>query len=308
MANFIRNKYNSLDEQVEENKHNIDELINIIKPIYKSTVDLSNNAVSVAISDTNADIDTVDGWLLSKDGYLYKINGGDGTNLLLEYYTQFKGDKGDQGDQGDQGDTGAQGERGVSFRYYDGDYIDNSTQYAMLNLSPLVDPRQFDQVLFKNGVIATIQGVSSPYFQVGNNKTITAWSKVVANVVLGGTESDLTSIEIDGTKYKVGGNQTYKHNIKLTSGNDIVMIYIENDDATPFTVATINQWLNDNNFNCVSPNYMIYPLGFIYNTVDKKLKSIGIAYSSSEGTLKYMNVESVVSTTGVLSLILDEVV
>ena len=97
MANFTYEKYNSMPEQVEENKKNIKELVSIIKVAYRSTVDLSNSSVSVAISDTNANIDTVDGWLISQDGYLYKITGGDGVNLLLEFYTDLKGSQGNDG-------------------------------------------------------------------------------------------------------------------------------------------------------------------------------------------------------------------
>ena len=94
---ITNNDLNSMPQQVEENKNNIKILANYLKEAYKTSNDLGDSAVSIAISDTNATADTIDGWLISHDGYLYHITSGDGTNLLLEYYTNLRGVKGDTG-------------------------------------------------------------------------------------------------------------------------------------------------------------------------------------------------------------------
>lgn len=297
MANFIRNKYNSLDEQVEENKHNIDELINIIKEPYTAHVDLGDNSITVLISDTNASSDVVDGWLFSQDGYLYKINGGDGTNLLIEFYASFKGDQGDQGDQG------IQGERGYSIRYYNGDYIDNTTPYFAINISPLIDVKNFDLVLFKNGYIATITNLSSggTIFYTTNQHLI---ELVKANVTLDGTESDLTSIEIYGTKYKVGGgSQFYQHNIKMwyTQSGQYFYYYtfnIINSDDTPFTTKNqIASYLYNNGF--VSNTKLLLANGQFSKHVganDYHYQLLGI-YSSDGSALAMYGIQ--ITPTGV---------
>lgn len=42
-------------------------------------------------------------------------------------------------------------------------------------------------------------------------------SSVVANPTLSGDESNLTGLEVDGTKYKVGGGKLFEHTIKMQS-------------------------------------------------------------------------------------------
>ena len=86
---IYRNEFNTLPMQVEENMKNIILLASIIKESYRSTTDLGNTATTIAIADTNANADTIDGWLISQDGYLYKITGGDGTNLLIQIITKI---------------------------------------------------------------------------------------------------------------------------------------------------------------------------------------------------------------------------
>lgn len=91
------NKLNSLPKQVEVNMENIEILANYIKEAYKTSLQLTNTSTTIAISNTNAPVDTIAGWLLDSRGLLFHITGGDGTNLLLDFYTDMKGIKGDDG-------------------------------------------------------------------------------------------------------------------------------------------------------------------------------------------------------------------
>lgn len=94
---IINNKLNSLPQQVEENMKNIELLAQYLKEAYKTGLTLSPSDTTIAISNTNADDSVQDGWLFDSIGNLFKINGGDGTNLLLEFYTCFRGQDGRDG-------------------------------------------------------------------------------------------------------------------------------------------------------------------------------------------------------------------
>ena len=231
MANFIRNKYNSLDEQVEENKHNIDELINIIKEPYTAHVDLGDSSITVLISDTNASNDVVEGWLFSQDGYLYKINGGDGTNLLIEFYAQIKGDEGPEGPEGPEGQegpSGADGSNGYNFRYFNGNYVDDLTSYSYNDLTPSLSLKAGDEILFYDGTIARL----TTYNNLLQTFTVTK----IGDVGFG------------------GGGQLYQHNIywKYTSLSWEFFITILSSDNTPFTKNSIIPWLASNGFTSSS--------------------------------------------------------
>ena len=86
MANFIFEDFNSMPEQVEENKKNIKEIVKYIKPVYNTQTSLTTSTTSIAIVSTNAPSDVTMGWLLDENGLLFHITSGDGTNLLIEYY------------------------------------------------------------------------------------------------------------------------------------------------------------------------------------------------------------------------------
>lgn len=76
-------------------------------------------------------------------------------------------------------------------------------------------------------------------------------TKVTANPTLDGTESDLTSLEVGDTKYKVdGGKQLYQHNVVLTYSTNykFKVFTIVNDNSANFTNSTFAQYLYNNNF------------------------------------------------------------
>ena len=95
--NFIKPNLKSLPEQVDINTNDIKNLKSIIKSSYKTDKELETTTITIPITDTNAPQDTTSGWLFDSVGHLYSINGGDDTNLLLEYYTNFRGPAGING-------------------------------------------------------------------------------------------------------------------------------------------------------------------------------------------------------------------
>lgn len=94
----------SPEQQVFKNMEDIAELKGIIKPEYNCSATLTSSSTSVAIASTNAPAGTTEGWLMTQDGLKFKINGGDDTNLLIEYYADLKGPQGEEGPEGPGGD------------------------------------------------------------------------------------------------------------------------------------------------------------------------------------------------------------
>lgn len=159
MANFVFEDYNSMPEQVEENKKNIKELIKFIKPVYKSNVALTTSSISVAISDTNAPSDTIQGWLIDENGLFFQITNGDGTNLLIDYYATLKGDTGATGQDGADGTNGTNGTDGT------GVILLHDQQLTIGQTSIILDsyfsqlPKFNDVVLDENGTIGTVTNI-----------------------------------------------------------------------------------------------------------------------------------------------------
>ena len=109
-------------------------------------------------------------------------------------------------------------------------------------------------------------------------------SSVVANPTLSGNEATLNGLEVDGTKYKVGGSggKLYRHNITVVgrdgySPNCYFDIYIR--DNTPFTTSLICEYIS---------NYgVIYPISFPYvsNNTLKYLYYLRLANSTPTNRL-----------------------
>ena len=91
----------SPEQQVYKNMKDIQALQQIVKKMYKTSEELTSASVSVAIADTNAPEGTTEGWLITEDGLLFNITGGDEDNLLLAYYSDLKGPQGETGPGGD---------------------------------------------------------------------------------------------------------------------------------------------------------------------------------------------------------------
>ena len=127
--------------------------------------------------------------------------------------------------------------------------------------------------------------------------TYDTYVKVEANPTLAGTESNLTGIEIDGTKYAIpagGGKQLYEHNVKISqrfqmSGNwdetiDIFLKIINDSNSEINTYQKIENFLKDNNFRWntdYSWSYC-YPYeanGSVYDAIADKEYSIRGIYA-----------------------------
>ena len=189
---ITNNDLNSMPQQVEENKNNIKILANYLKEAYKTSSDLGDSAVSIAISDTNATADTIDGWLITHDGYLYKITNGDGTNLLLEYYTYLRGETGANGLNGSDGADGTDGTNGTdgtsmillhNIALIEGYSV--SAPYTDFNTTPKVN----DIVLDDNSIVGIVQSVN------GTHATIEGLYSIKGDTGANGTDG------ADGTTY-----------------------------------------------------------------------------------------------------------
>ena len=81
-------------------------------------------------------------------------------------------------------------------------------------------------------------------------------STVIANPTLSGDEATLDGLEVDGTKYKVGGGSEvhlYRHIINETS--IWCSIYILLKSNIPFTMSSLAQWLYGNGYNSMYNRY-----------------------------------------------------
>ena len=83
----------SPEQQVYKNMKDIKELQTKVKPIYLTSEALTSSSVSVPTADTNIG-DATEGWLLTDDALLFRIDGNDGTTVLLTFASDFNGPAG----------------------------------------------------------------------------------------------------------------------------------------------------------------------------------------------------------------------
>ena len=93
----------SPEQQVYANMKDIEELQKIIKKAYYCDTELNSSSVSITRTNTNANNGEKEGWLFDTVGNLFQITGGDEDNLLLQFYTCFRGEQGEQGPEGPSG-------------------------------------------------------------------------------------------------------------------------------------------------------------------------------------------------------------
>ena len=92
--------YRNQQEQIYQNTKDIEELKKIIKYLYFTSETLTSSSVSIALTDTNIPSDIKEGYLIDSNGLLFKIDGNDGTTVLLTYYSNFRGPTGQDGQDG----------------------------------------------------------------------------------------------------------------------------------------------------------------------------------------------------------------
>ena len=156
MANFTFEKFNSMPEQVEENKKNIKELVKYIKPVYNTQTSLTTSTTAISIALTNAPDDTTMGWLMDENGLLFHITSGDGTNLLLEYYATLKGDTGATGQDGADGTNGTDG---TSVILLTGQQLTIGQTSIILDTYFNQTPQINDVVLDEDGTIGSVTNI-----------------------------------------------------------------------------------------------------------------------------------------------------
>ena len=128
-------------------------------------------------------------------------------------------------------------------------------------------------------------------------------STVIANPTLSGDEAPLDGLEVDGTKYKVGGSGSsgsggsevhlYEHHIYTKSqATSYVLFVIYSNDNIPFTPDKIKQWLVDNNFTA---SYRYYPASGYFIT-GEVIIGIGVSGQFFETKTINVNESNVLST------------
>lgn len=185
---IINNKLNSLPEQVEENMLNIQKLAQYLKEAYKTSQTLTTSTNSIAISNTNASTSVVEGWLLDSRGLLFKINGGDTINFLLEFYTDLKGVQGNPGTNGIDGVDGTNGTDGTSFILTNGTLIIGYTA-TIQDTDFNVTPKENDLVLDGNSNVGIVTGIS------GSDVSVLGLYSIKGDTGANGTDG------VDGTTY-----------------------------------------------------------------------------------------------------------
>ena len=279
-----RNGLNSLPQQVEENMKNIVKLASYLKEAYNSNIDLGDSAVSIAINDTNANNDTIEGWLISQDGYLYKITGGDGTNLLLEYFTRLKGDTGATGTPGDP-----------TLLIDDNDVLNNKT-WSSDKISQIISYVK-DKGIYATKNTPSLDGGNLYYEDSdilnSSSPNPPRYSDLI--IYIDGDDKakylyQITGVSGDETKYYVsqiaefgGGKKQYQHNIYIktesgTYGYSLCMITIINDSDIAFIYDTLATYLNTKGYTSTSKlNTLAH--GRFYDTLNSDYNILGV-YSS----------------------------
>ena len=127
--------------------------------------------------------------------------------------------------------------------------------------------------------------------------------QVEANPTLEGTESDLEGIEIDGTKFKVGGGKKlYKHCIAIkTSSNDedgLFTLSVINDNTNPISnISLLATYLWNNGFKYYDDDTKFYEAsGFKLGTSNLICNGIS-ASSQSACVIGCINITSNVKLT-----------
>ena len=265
-----RKKANTPLEQIYFNTIDIEKLKQQIAPLYKCETELTDETTSVARNLTNVSEEIETGFLIDPIGNVFKINGNDNYSLLLEFYTNLKGEQGEQGPQGEDGtdgQDGAQGARGFSFRLLVSGTISGTNNFNLSDITPQTNIQVSDLIIDTLGNIGEVSAV--------NGTTITIVEQ--ANII----------------------KPMYEHNIKLYRGGfDYVCFFkIINNDPTPYSENNINDLFTylTNNFKFSTSNYDMTDNNFSYNVLQASgrdmnsgLVVVGVGYSINNNTVSML--------------------
>ena len=280
--------YRNQQEQIYKNMEDIQELQNIIKPEYTTAEALTSSSTSVAIADTNAPSGTKSGWLLTQDGLKFKINGGDDTNLLLEFYANLKGPQGEDGAAVNIDDTGTSLTKVWS----------SSKTNAYVN-SKINNNAESDNTTWSSNKIKTL--ISSGVAWTTTDKDGDS-QMALSDIYLGGNAASILQpsgpnlkvsdlvVFVDGdlkakTLYRVasivgstvtvakvcdfgGGSQKYRHSIKCTDNTNkkwvgITIINSSPDDIN--TLAKLKNSIDGDTYGDIDHLYTEVNGGFYYS-------------------------------------------
>lgn len=135
---ITNNDFNTLPEQVQENKNNIEELAKHLKEIYNAKITIDKEATTIYISQVEDWKEgTTTGFILDKTGDLFNIIAVDETTIYIKYWATLtsgpEGPRGPQGLRGPEGPTGPQGPKGE-----DGKGFENLTDVNLVVGEPSV--------------------------------------------------------------------------------------------------------------------------------------------------------------------------
>ena len=235
----------SPEQQVYKNMKDIEVLKEKIKDAYKTSEALTSSSVSVAISDTNAPDGTTEGWLMTSDGLLFSITGGDETNLLLSYYADLKGPQGEDGAAVNIDDsavsptktwssqkiyleTAIGNDKGIFYTTV-APVLSSGTTYDF-DLDDVANATSTKKPKIKDLVIYIYNGVPLQVYEVLNDN------------------SSVESLKLVGTYSQ--GSKSYQHNLhfSITGGGGTVYFdcQVTNNIATPYTLSTFKDLCYNN--------------------------------------------------------------
>lgn len=248
-----RKKANTPLEQIFYNTQDIKQLEEAIAPFYNCSIDLSNDSVSVAVSNTNLPTDITKAYITDYNGNVYKFIAfnDDKTTAYIEYYASLKG--ADGRDAVDDIDDTITANNKLWSSQKTSTEITNATKIKVVYTTtdtPTISGS--DYIFDKNNITPAIIDASiigKELYQIVDDKIKYAYR---VNTIL--NDDVYTSLVGEFG----GGKQLYQHNIvydRTAGGATAHYTIIEiTDNATEInTRALFKQWLTDRGYNVLHP-------------------------------------------------------
>lgn len=269
----------SPEQQVYKNMKDIQALKEKIKNMYSCDTELNTASISVALTRTNAPEGTTEGWLIDTTGNLFKITGGDETNILIQFYSNLQGPQGEPGSALNIDDsttsltkvwssqkTSNSLDKGIYYTTVEPELsgaIYLLEKIFLSNVSSTTNVKNKDILIYiHNGVptkIYKITEASGAEMMLELIGTYSQGVNVVANPTLEGTEAELTGLQVGDTKYKAGGGKKlYQYEISYRNTDSQILTnitFILSDELTD--LASFRTWLTTNNHTATSNLFYI---------------------------------------------------